>query len=487
MVKTVLIANRGEVACRIIQAVHELGFRAALVASPQDAGSAAAGLADAVEVFSDRALAQTYLNAGAVIAAAQKLKADLVHPGFGFLSENAEFARAVQKAGLRWIGPDPKSMEKVSNKYAAKTLAQSLKVPTAPWLLLAQKASTKDLTAIAKDIGFPCLVKAAAGGGGKGLKRVECEQDLNDALSSAQREAQNAFNDASVFVERLIDHARHLEIQAFGDAQGEVHTFGERDCSLQRRFQKVIEESPAPHFSDKDRVAAETYARKILKAVDYHNAATVEFLRNAEGELFFMEVNTRLQVEHGVTEERYGMDLVKMQIRTALGETVETAFSPRGHVLELRLYAEDAFFNFLPQPGRLVNLHFPTLKGLRIESGVRSGDDITGDYDPMIAKLLVTDSDRPSAIDKAVHVLRQTQILGPTTNRDFLLDILQSKPFRDGTVTTDYLATSYKPALSKESKRDLAAAIARWSLGLGASGTGHSNSLFQEIAFGRLS
>ena len=460
----ILIANRGEVACRILHSAHELGLKTALIVSEKDQDGAPAELAQEVILLKGETLAKTYLNGSQIIQKAKKHHCDLLHPGFGFLSEDATFAKEVKDAGIEWIGPSPQSMKKVSNKVSSKELCKKLKVPTAPWLLIKSKPTKKTLEEIEKDIGFPCLVKAAAGGGGKGLKRIQNRESLQDAISSAQREAKNAFGDDVVFVEKILDHARHIEIQIFGDFQNKVFAFGERDCSTQRRFQKIIEESPGPGIKEDLRKKLEMYAKKIASEIGYQNAGTVEFLVGLKDQKpYFLEMNTRLQVEHGVTEERYGIDLVKMQILTAIKKPIQSLLpmeKPRGHVMQFRLYAEDVAMGFLPQPGPIFECTFPHMKGLRVDSAIRSGDRIHNDYDPMIAKLIVTGKDRNEVLEKSFYALAQTKILGPTTNRDFLLQIIRHPKFQNGEMTTQFLQNELGAFQGNGNLKELALAIA---------------------------
>lgn len=442
---TLLIANRGEVALRIAQAAHEMGLRVALVVSREDAHSPAALQADQVVQLPGNTLAETYLDQEKMLAAVGETQATLLHPGFGFLSENAKFAQRVLDAGCAWVGPPPASMQMLSSKVAAKEKARTLGIPIVPWCVVPRVSSESQET-IRRDIGFPALVKACAGGGGKGLKRIDHEKDTAAILESASREAQEAFGDGSLFVEKFIARPRHIEIQAFGLDDGQILTFGERDCSIQRRYQKIVEESPSPGLERSLIEKLEQDAKRLLSACGYRSAGTVEFLYDLEQrQYYFMEVNTRLQVEHPVTEERYGIDLVQMQLHLALGHPVALPEAqPRGHVMELRLYAEDASMHFLPQPGKVYSLAFPRTKGFRLECGIQGGDTITGSYDPMVAKMIFSDRDRAQVLAKAKNVLQQTRILGPTTNRDFLLALLDHPRFVAGDVDTKFLQDEAK-------------------------------------------
>ena len=446
----ILIANRGEIACRIARTAHAMGIETVAVYSAADAQAPhVRATTEAVALpISDHG--SPYLNAAALIEAARQTGADAIHPGYGFLSENAEFADAVLAAGLIFIGPPAAAMRAMGLKDAAKQAMQKAGVPVTPGYEGADQ-SLKSLQKAADAIGYPLLIKAVAGGGGKGMRLVEAAIEFPAALESAQREAQRAFNNPMVLLEKYIRRARHIEVQIFGDSHGQaVHLF-ERDCSLQRRHQKVIEEAPAPGLQAATRAALGEAAVKAAKAIGYVGAGTVEFIfdteeTNAQGlpHFYFMEMNTRLQVEHPVTEMITGLDLVEWQIRVARGEALPLAqeqIKIHGHAMEARLYAEDADQDFLPQAGRISHLHFPLQNAhVRIDSGVESGSVISIDYDPMIAKIITHAPTREQAIDRLVSALEDTQVEGLISNRAFLARLAAHPQFRKGDVETGFIA-----------------------------------------------
>ena len=441
----ILIANRGEIACRIIRSCKKLGIAAVAVHSEADAQSMHVALADEAVAIGAAPPAESYLRADRITEAARETGAEAIHPGYGFLSENHEFAAAVQHAGLIWIGPDPKTIEDMGDKERARLLAKAAGVPILPGSPRLGFGATAGLREAAAEVGYPLLVKAASGGGGIGMRRVEREEDLAAAFEATQSMAQRAFGDGTVYFERYIAEARHVEIQVFGFGDGRaVHMF-ERDCSLQRRFQKVIEESPAPGISDATREAMCDAAIALCRQERYRGAGTIEFIVDADTERFyFLEMNTRIQVEHPVTEMNTGLDLVAMQIQLAAGHElpVRTQADIRrsGHALECRLYAERPAKGFLPSPGVLSMLRFPEfLPDVRIDTGVREGDRITHFYDPMIAKIIVHGRDRQSAIERMLSALDATQIGGIETNIAFLRKSLAHAAFRSGEVRTNFL------------------------------------------------
>jgi acetyl/propionyl-CoA carboxylase alpha subunit len=442
----VLILNRGEIACRLIQACQELGLETVAVYSDVDTGSRHVELAEAAIHLPGAAPKDTYLNLEKILPAAQKLDCDAVHPGYGFLSERAQAAEAFEKAGITWIGPSPRSIRMLGDKLEAKKLLDEYKVPTAPWGEVDLK-DRANLEALAKKIGFPVLLKAASGGGGKGMRLVKDGGSLLEAAESAAREAQASFGDATLLVEKYIEEPRHIEIQILGDKQGNVMHFGERECSLQRRHQKVVEEAPAPNLSQatKDEIAAS--AVNLAKGVGYGNAGTVEFLVDRNENFYFLEVNSRLQVEHSVTEAVWGVDLVQAQIRIAMGSTLPELFpekkSPRGHAIQARVYAEDAAQGFAPCPGTLSLVEWPQAVGLRVDTGVRSGSVIGLDYDAMIAKVTVTAENRDLALARLLWCLRHTVIFGTVTNVNYLQDILCSEKVRKGNMHVKLLEADF--------------------------------------------
>jgi len=439
--KRILIANRGEIACRIIRTCRRLGVEAVAVYSDADAEALHVKLADAAVHVGRARAADSYLNVDRVVAAARESGAEAIHPGYGFLSENAAFARSVREAGLAFIGPAPETIDAMGSKSAAKALMDEASVPVVPgYHGAAQDAET--LADEAGRIGFPLMIKAAAGGGGKGMRIVRKEAEFAAALDGARREAKGAFGDDRVLLERYVEHPRHIEFQIFGDTQGAaVHVF-ERECSLQRRFQKVVEETPSPFISDETRAAMGEAAVAAARAVDYVGAGTVEFIVGADQSFYFMEMNTRLQVEHPVTEETTGLDLVEWQLRVAAGESLPLAqddIDRQGHAIEVRLYAENPARDFLPTPGRLEGLYWPEGDGVRIDTGVETGDAIGTDYDPMIAKITVSGADRPTAIARLRRALAGTAVFGLTTNMALLRGIAAHEDFAVGDFDTGFI------------------------------------------------
>lgn len=438
----ILIANRGEIACRIIRTARTMGIATVAVYSDADASALHVEMADEAVRIGPAAASDSYLNFDAVLNAANVTGADAIHPGYGFLSENPEFVERVEKAGLIFIGPSARAIRAMGLKDAAKALMEKAKVPVVP----GYHGEAQDLVVLAgkaNEIGFPVLIKARAGGGGKGMRKVERQEDFSAALSSARREAKASFGDDRVLVEKYVATPRHIEIQVFGDSHGNaVHLF-ERDCSAQRRHQKVIEEAPAPGMPDDMREAMGAAAVQAAKAIDYAGAGTVEFIVDASEGLradrfWFMEMNTRLQVEHPVTEMITGLDLVEWQIRVASGEPLPLAqgqLSINGHAVEARIYAEDAEKGFLPAVGRLAHLAF-SRGDIRVDSGVRSGDEITPFYDPMIAKMVAHGKTRTEALGKLAGALGRTEIAGTVTNTAFLARLCRDEDFAAGRLDT---------------------------------------------------
>ncbi len=433
--KKILILNRGEIACRLIQTAQEMGLKTVALFSDADAGSRHTQLADESYSLPGTAPKDTYLNLPLILEIAQKAKCDAVHPGYGFLSERAHAAEAFLEAKIEWIGPRPKSIRLLGDKLEAKKILDQYKVPTAPWGEVNPENSA-ELKTLAKKIGFPVLLKAAAGGGGKGMRFVPSESELADAALSAAREAKSSFGDATLLLEKFVENPRHVEIQILGDLHGNVMHLGERECSLQRRHQKVVEEAPAPNLSDKTRKAMADAAVALAKGVGYANAGTVEFLVDAQENFFFLEVNSRLQVEHSVTEAVWGIDLVRAQIEVARGKNLKEIFSvsptPRGHAIQTRIYAEDSANQFAPCPGKLELVEWPAAVGLRIDTGVSTGSVIGLDYDAMIAKMTVMAENRANAIERMLWCLRNTVIFGTITNINYLQDILSYPSVRAG-------------------------------------------------------
>jgi acetyl/propionyl-CoA carboxylase alpha subunit len=419
-VQKLLVANRGEIALRVFRTCRGLGIATVAVVAPDDRGSLHARSADeTVEIAS-------YLDAAEHVRAAQATGADAIHPGYGFLAESGDFAEAVEAAGLTWIGPPPDALRLGGDKLAAKGIAHEAGVPVVP-------------DGSATDVGFPLLVKAAAGGGGRGMRVVRSEAELDDALAAAKREAEAAFGDGTVFLERYVERPRHVEIQLLADAHGTVLALAERECSIQRRHQKVLEESPSAALEPGLRMAMSEAAVAFARAIGYRGAGTVEFML-AGGEFFFLELNGRIQVEHPVTEAVTGVDLVREQLRIAAGDAVARerhTLLANGHAIEVRLYAEDPR-TFLPQAGRIERLTLP--RGLRVDAGVEEGDEIGTAYDPMIAKLIAHGPTRDEALDRLADALAETEIAGVTTNLPFLRWLVAHPAVRAGETTTAFLA-----------------------------------------------
>lgn len=443
MIRKLLIANRGEIAVRIVRAAQELGVRAVAVYSTVDRDAPHVELADEAYLLGPAEAAQSYLNSARILEVAHACGADAVHPGYGFLSENAAFAEDCQQAGLTFVGPSPTAMRQMSSKILAKQIATRAGVPVMP-SFQARDAATLAHQApeAAERLGYPVLVKAAAGGGGKGMRIVEHPAELLAALDAGAREAQQAFGDATLFLEKYIPTPRHIEVQVLGDQTGHVIHLFERECSIQRRYQKIVEETPAPGVDSALRQRLTAAAVRLAQAVHYHNAGTVEFLLAPDGQFYFLEMNTRLQVEHPITEWVTGIDLVQQQLRLAQGEPLaftQAEVMQRGHAIECRLYAEDPAQHFLPASGRVQVLREPYGPGRRIDSGIAVQQDITPYYDPILAKLSVYGATRLEAIRRMQALLREYTIFGVTTNREFLLDIMNHPAFIAGNTTTAFL------------------------------------------------
>ena len=445
MIASLLIANRGEIACRIIRTARKLGVRTVAVYSDADAKALHVREADEAVHIGPSPARESYLVGEKIIAAAKATGAEAIHPGYGFLSENAGFAQAVIDAGLIWVGPDPASINAMGLKDAAKKLMAEAGVPVTPGYL-GEDQDPARLKAEADAIGYPVLIKAVAGGGGKGMRRVDAAEDFADALLSCKREAASSFGDDRVLIEKYIMRPRHIEVQVFGDRHGNVVHLFERDCSLQRRHQKVIEEAPAPGMDAATREAVCGAAVRAAQAVNYVGAGTIEFIADAsEGlkadRIWFMEMNTRLQVEHPVTEEITGQDLVEWQLRVASGEPLplkQEELSIDGWAMEARLYAEDPAKGFLPSIGRLDGLRFP--KKARVDTGFEEGDQVSPYYDPMLAKIICADDDRDAARLELAEAIEQLGVWPVQTNAPFLVQALMHETFAAGEVTTDFLA-----------------------------------------------
>ncbi len=439
MFSKILIANRGEIACRVIKTARRLGIRTVAVYSEADANARHVRLADEAVLLGPPAARESYLVAEKILDAARRTGAQAIHPGYGFLSENADFAEACAAAGIVFIGPPASAIRAMGSKSAAKALMEKAAVPLTPGYH-GDNQEPEFLKQQADAIGYPVLIKAAAGGGGKGMRLVDKGEDFIAALASCQREARSSFGNDQVLVEKYITRPRHIEIQVFGDSQGNCVYLFERDCSVQRRHQKVLEEAPAPGMTPERRRQMGEAAVAAAKAVCYVGAGTVEFIANQDGSFYFMEMNTRLQVEHPVTEMITGQDLVEWQLRVAAGEALplrQEQLQIRGHALEARIYAEDAGKGFLPSTGRLLHL-VPPAEGLnvRVDTGVEEGDEITPHYDPMIAKLIVWDEDREAALARMRQALADYRVVGVTTNIDFLSRLVSCPAFAGADLDT---------------------------------------------------
>ena len=441
----ILIANRGEIACRIIASAKKMNIATVAVYSDADANAPHVQIADEAVHIGASPSSESYLVGERIIAAAINSGAEAIHPGFGFLSENAGFVEAVEAAGLVFIGPATKAIQIMGDKIESKRLASSAGVSTVPGTPDAVSDSKTALAAATK-IGFPVMVKASAGGGGKGMRVIETPDALEDGMRAAMTEAQNAFGDGRVFVEKFVTQPRHIEIQILADQHGNVIYLGERECSIQRRHQKVIEEAPSPFISPETRAAMGKQAVELARSVDYRSAGTVEFIVGADQDFYFLEMNTRLQVEHPVTEMVYGLDLVEWMIRIAAGEELTIAQSdvkPNGWAVEARLYAEDPERGFLPSIGQLTRYREPVGPGVRVDSGVSEGGAISMFYDPMISKLITHAPTRTAAIDRLHLALDHYEIDGIASNRQFLAAVLENERFRSGTITTGFIEEEF--------------------------------------------
>lgn len=439
------IINRGEVAVRIMRSCQELGLSTVLFHSTIDKNTLAYEIADEVYELPGSTALETYLNIPLVINALKATKVDLVHPGFGFLSENAYFVTLLENAGINFIGPSAIAIDAVGNKIKAKNLAKSAGVPTTP-SYMGPTDDPKVLLTEVKKIGYPCMVKAASGGGGKGMKRVESDKDLLELVQSAQREAKNAFGDSQVFIEKIIENARHIEVQILCDKFGNRFHFFERDCTVQRRHQKIFEEAPSTVLKAEIREKILDCALKIAEAANYINAGTVEFLVEPNGSFYFMELNTRLQVEHTVTEMLCGVDFVKLQIAVALNERLDfkqSDITQRGHALEVRIYAEDPSREFLPSTGDILELHLPFGPYRRFDFGYTKNQAVSPYYDPMIGKVITWAPTRNENLKRMHATLSELIIFGIHTNIEFLKSVLNNPSFNSGQYSTKFLDTEY--------------------------------------------
>jgi acetyl/propionyl-CoA carboxylase alpha subunit len=460
-----LVANRSEIACRVFQACREMGIPTVAICAPGDEQARHLTYADEVMPVT------RYLDIESVVAAAKESGATLIHPGYGFLSERPEFADACERAGITFVGPRAETMRALGEKIAAKELAERAQVPTLPWAKVKQ---SEDLAAAASRVGFPLLLKASAGGGGKGMRRVDQASQLKEAAESASAEAISAFGDGTLFLERLVENPRHIEVQVFGDGKGGgVHLY-ERECSLQRRHQKVWEEAPAPHLKPETRQGLLEAAMRLVREVKYRSAGTLEFLLDGQGGFYFLEMNTRLQVEHPVTEQVTGLDLVHLQLGLAIeGDAFELPVvgEPRGHAIEVRLYAEDPAQGFAPTPGTVEFLRWPTGTGIRVESGIEQGQTIGTQFDSMLGKLVVHAPTREIAVARMRFALEETVIHGMGSNQRYLWTLSKDPEVIAGRMHTGYLGSRYAdfaPAPSQEELERISAA--RAAAGTGAAG-----------------
>ncbi|NOZ08036.1 MAG: acetyl-CoA carboxylase biotin carboxylase subunit [FCB group bacterium] len=465
MIQKILITNRGEIAVRIIRTCREQGIKSVAVFSDVDRTAPHVLKADEAYPIGPAPSAESYLNVSRILEVMQASAADAVHPGYGFLSENAEFAETVIRAGLKWIGPSPDAIRLMGDKMAARNLAASVKAPVVP-------GTTEPISDIrtaletADEIGFPVLVKAAGGGGGKGMRIVSRAGDLEAAVNRARSEAVKAFSDDRIYIEKYLEEPHHIEIQVFADTQGRVISLGERECSIQRRYQKIIEETPSPFIDDQLRRKLSDTAVEITRACRYTGAGTVEFLVDKYKNYYFLEMNTRLQVEHPVTEMVIGFDLVKEQLNVAEGKPLsfpDKHLHPRGHAVECRIYAENGFNNFAPSIGKILELDFPQGPGVRLDEGVRAGQEITPYYDPLLGKLITWGQDRSEAVERMLRALQEFHVVGIETSIPYCLLIIGHESFRSGNYCTKTLeeigSTLEEQGTSLSAEAAIAAAV----------------------------
>ncbi len=494
MYRTLLVANRGEIAVRLIRAARELGLETIAVFSEADRAAAHVLEADRAVCVGPAPALESYLNMDAILEAAAKTGAEAIHPGYGFLSENAVFASRVIDAGRTWIGPPPEAMKLLGDKSGARGVAEKAGVPTVPgddseMARTDRGAEPADAAAAdqalarhAEAVGFPLLLKALAGGGGKGMRRVDRKEDLADAIAAARREGFAAFGDSRLLVERYVSPAHHVEIQVFADNHGNVIHLGERECSIQRRHQKIVEESPSPTIDDALRAKIAEAAVALVRTAGYRSAGTCEFLVDESGNFYFLEVNTRLQVEHPVTEMVTGLDLARMQMVEASGKKLpfgQEAVEHRGHAIECRLYAEDPARGFLPSSGRILLFQPPEGPGVRVDSGIATGQTIGVHYDPILAKIIVHDYSRQRAVARMRRALAETVLLGMATNLPFLRSVIGHEEFAAGRTPIDFLDRHFRNWAPEAGEPDgsvmAMAAMAEWeAMGQGAGGAEES-------------
>ncbi len=443
--KTVLIANRGEIAVRIIRTCKKLGFETIAVYSENDEASMHARLADVAVCIGPRQAEKSYLNIESILAAAKAYGADLIHPGVGFLSESAEFNDACEQDGITFIGPDAESMRLLGDKQAARKTMIDNGFPVVPGSE-GPVSSEKDAAAIAKEIGYPLIIKAAFGGGGKGIRIVRDQKELEKEFPMVRREAEQAFGDGSLYIESYLENTRHIEVQILADQFGNTLHFGTRECSLQRKNQKMVEEAPAANVPAKVLKEMQQTAVDIAKCVGYKNAGTVEFLLTQDGKFYFMEMNTRIQVEHPVTESIYGIDLIKAQIQVALGHKLaieQKNIEHKGHSIECRINAEDIEKNFMPSPGRIAKMNCPGGYGVRVDTGYADGDEISPFYDSMVMKLICTADDRDEATKLCLSALGELWVDGIKHNAQFAAAMLEDKDFKTGKIHTKWIENEF--------------------------------------------
>ena len=484
MITKVLVANRGEIACRILRACREAGIQTVAVCAPNDQGTLFTEMADELVVLNGDTIATTYLDQEQIIQAALSTGSEAIHPGFGFLSERAPFARSVMQSGIIWIGPSPEAIEQMGDKMTARQTMRNAGVPVIPGEEVENEDENEAMDALlsaSERVGYPLLLKASSGGGGKGMRAVYDPADFLQSAEGARREALAAFGDGRIYIERLLNGSKHIEIQILADRHGRTIHLGERECSVQRRHQKVFEEAPGPTMTPELRESMGQAAIQAAQAVSYEGAGTVEFLLAPTGEFFFLEMNTRIQVEHPVTELVTGTDIVREQLRIASGQPMSCGdLNIRGHAIEVRLYAEDAANNFLPSIGPLAVFRPPEGPGIRLDTGVREGDDVTPNYDPMLAKLIVWAPSRDEALQRMRRALDDFVILGTTTNVRFLRELCDAQPIVDGKITTttidEHWSNGWKPiAAPLLEDASLLAAAAGETMGLHRTFTARSD------------
>jgi acetyl-CoA carboxylase biotin carboxylase subunit len=484
MMRKVLIANRGEIAVRITKTLQQMGLVACAVYSDPDADAPHVQGADEAYALGGTTSLESYLNCERLFALMQEHKIDAVHPGYGFLSENADFARACAERGITFIGPSPEVIDAMGDKLQAKALMRKAGVPTVPSFDPESEVSPEEYLQQALRIGFPLLVKAAAGGGGKGMRRVDRAEDLAEALSAAQNEAQKAFGDGRVFLEKYLARPRHIEIQLFGDQHGNVVHLGERECSIQRRYQKIVEEAPSPAVSPELRQRMGETAVHAARSIGYTNAGTMEFLLDDNGEFYFLEVNTRLQVEHPITECVYDVDLVRAQVLVAQGQPLpftQADLVPRGWAMEVRLYAEDPAQNFLPCTGEIKVYRPPTAPGIRLDSGIAVGSRIGIYYDPMLAKLVSFGQNREEARQRMSWALAHFPVLGLTHNLPFLRAVVEHPEFVAGHTHTHFLQENPIDTGAREVPKAALAALEQWQAPSAPVTSAAARSLFEDL------